>query len=205
MFVLGLTGGIGSGKGRVAELLRQRGAVVVDADAIARELVQPGQPLLAELVGGFGPGILRSDGALDREGLARLVFADPQAREQLDRITHPPILRAIRARLEELRGGARPPELVVAVMPLLFEAGAQDLVDKVLVVYADPEERVRRIVQRDGLSAEEARVRIEAQMPADEQLRRADFTLDTTGSFEDTDRRFARLWPRLLRAVRAGG
>lgn len=204
MFVLGLTGGIAGGKGHIARLLRERGAVHIDADAVARELVQPGRPLLGRLVEEFGPEILAPDGSLDRARLGRLAFADLDVRARLNRLAHPPILAEIRRRLEELRASAHPPKLVVAEMPLLYEAGAEYLVDKVLVVHADERERIRRITRRDGLSAEHALTRIRAQMPPKEQLRRADLAIDTSGTPEETDRRFAdELWPAICAAMRA--
>ncbi|HZB67464.1 MAG TPA: dephospho-CoA kinase, partial [Ornithinibacter sp.] len=167
MLRVGLTGGIGSGKSTVSAQLASLGAVVVDADAVAREVVEPGMPAFAAVVERFGPEVLRPDGALDRPALGRLVFADPAALRDLEAITHPQIW----ARTEEIVAGARPDAVVVHDMPLLVEKGMGAEYHLVLVVGAAEEVRLRRLVDQRGMSEADARARIAAQ--ADDDARRA--------------------------------
>lgn len=194
--VLGLTGSIACGKSTVSRMFQDRGATVVSADQLAREVVLPGSPVLAQLVERFGRGILQPDGHLDREGLARLIFADPEARADLNRLTHPAIARLAEGRLRQLRSQGLP--LIVYEAPLLFEAGAEDRVDQVLVVRVDPVIQLQRLMDRDRLDAEEARRRIAAQMPQERKLARADLVLDNSGSLEETERQVAALFARLM-------
>ena len=198
MRILGITGGIASGKSFVAEFFRQRGLPVIDADQVARELVRAGSPLLAEIVGAFGPEVLTPQGDLDRRKLARLIFADSEARQRLDSLCHAPILAEIQARLDALRDSRPTPDLAVVVAPLLFEADAPHLVDKVLLVAAEEGERLRRLRSREELSEQEARQRLAAQMPLADQRRLADWIVDTTPGREATLARLEALWPRLL-------
>lgn len=185
MRVLGLTGGIGSGKSMVAQMFAQLGAVVIDADQLARELVEPGQPALQEIVATFGPDVLRADGHLDRPKLADIIFANSAERAKLDAITHP----RIRARMdEEITARRSAPGVLIADIPLLYENERAKSVESVIVVWVDPQTQLRRIRQRDGLSDEAARRRIAAQMPLDEKRARADHLIDNTGSLEDTRR-----------------
>jgi dephospho-CoA kinase len=186
---IGLTGGIGSGKSTASRLLERRGAVIVDADAIAREVVEPGTPGLAAVVEAFGAGVLRPDGSLDRPALAAVVFADPAARARLDAIVHP----LVRARATEVASAAAPDAVVVHDVPLLVETGQAAAYDLVLVVEADPETRVIRLVQR-GLTAEDARARMAAQ-GSDEQRRAvADVVLDNSGTPDELEAQVDRFW-----------
>ena len=161
------------------------GAVVVDADQVAREVVEPGQPALEEIVATFGPGVLLGDGRLDRPKLAEIIFEDPVERARLNAITHP----RIRTRMDELikahRSGAG---VLIVDIPLLYENERRTAVEKVIVVWVDPQTQLRRIRQRDGLSAEAARQRIAAQMPLDAKRARADHVIDNSGTREDTRR-----------------
>lgn len=197
MIVVGLTGGIASGKSTVAQMLRRKGAAVIDADEIAREVTAPGTPALQEIEQAFGPQMLTAQGTLDRKRLGSLVFGDESARRRLEQITHPRIMAEMRQRLEQLRGAPHPPPVAVAVIPLLYEAGVQDEVDVVVVVTASPQEQLRRLMQRDGLSREQAQARLRAQLPLADKERRADFVVDTAGRLEDTARQVAKLWARL--------
>lgn len=176
MFLIGLTGGIGSGKSTVARRLRDLGCEVIDADAIARDVVAPGEPALRDLAERFGAEILQDDGSLDRQALATVAFADADARADLDRITHPRIASRIAERIAELgaAAGAPPDQLVVVDHPLLIETGQTGRFDAVLVVLADEEVRVRRLVGARGLADTDARSRIAAQ--ADDSQRRAHAT-----------------------------
>ncbi len=189
MLRIGLTGGIGSGKSTVSALLAQRGAVVVDADRIAREVLEPGTPGLAQVVDAFGEAVLATDGSLDRQALAAIVFADPDARAELDGIVHP----LVRARTAELVAAVPEGSVVVNDVPLLVETGQQGSYDLVLVVAADPETRVSRLVHR-GLTAEDARARIAAQASDEQRRAVADVVLDNSGTREQLAEQVDRFW-----------
>lgn len=181
--VIGLTGGIASGKSTVAELLRQRGATVVDADQLARQVVEPGQPALAELVARFGAEILAPDGTLDRKRLAAIAFADSSARSDLDRITHPRIAAAsARAIAAAAHAGAN---VVFYEAALLVENRAQLGLSGLIVVAATPHTQQARIVARDGLSAEAAQARIAAQAPLADKLAAATWIVHNDGTAAD--------------------
>ncbi|MGY1689663.1 dephospho-CoA kinase [Geodermatophilus sp. SYSU D01105] len=189
MLRIGLTGGIGSGKSTVAGLLAARGARIVDADRIAREVVAPGTAGLSAVVDAFGPGVLTAEGALDRPALAAIVFADPQARARLDGIVHP----LVRARAAELVAEAPADAVVVQDVPLLVETGQAASYDLVLVVEADLETRVRRLLQR-GLGEDDARARIAAQATDEQRRAVADVVLDNSGTPEDLEAQVDRFW-----------
>jgi dephospho-CoA kinase len=186
---IGLTGGIGSGKSTVSRLLAERGAVIVDADAIAREVVEPGTPGLAAVVEAFGAGILAADGSLNRPALAAVVFADPGARRTLDAIVHP----LVRARAIEIAAAAPPDAVVVNDVPLLAETGQASSYDVVLVVETDPGTRIARLVQR-GLTAEDARARIAVQATDEQRRAIADVVLDNSGTPEQLAAQVERFW-----------
>ena len=198
MLRIGLTGGIGSGKSTVSALLAARGAVVIDADRIAREVVEPGTPGLAAVVQAFGGQVLRDDGSLDRPALAAIVFADPEARQTLDGIVHP----LVRARAAELAGAAPYDAVVVHDVPLLVETGQAASYDLVLVVESEPEIRVSRLVQR-GLTADDARARMAAQATDEQRRAVADVVLDNSGSEEELAAQVDRFWTE--RVVPAAG
>ncbi|MCZ2812891.1 dephospho-CoA kinase [Modestobacter sp. VKM Ac-2979] len=189
MLKIGLTGGIGSGKSTVAALLAERGAVVVDADRLAREVVEPGTPGLTAIAEAFGPGVLTDDGALDRAALASVVFADPAARARLDAIVHP----RVRARAAELAAAAPPGSVVVQDVPLLVETGQAGSFDLVLVVETEPETRVGRLVGR-GLSAADARARIASQATDEQRRAVADVVLRNDGPPEELAAQVQRFW-----------
>jgi dephospho-CoA kinase len=186
---MGLTGGIGSGKSTVSRLMAGRGAVIVDADQIAREVVGPGTSGLAAVVDAFGPRVLAADGTLDRPKLAAVVFADPDARRRLDGIVHP----LVRRRAGELAAAAPAGAIVVHDVPLLVETDQGASYDLVLVVEADPETRVARLVQR-GMTEEDARARIAAQATDDERRAVADVVLDNSGTPEELAAQVDRFW-----------
>ncbi|MCG7267192.1 dephospho-CoA kinase [Corynebacterium sp. ACRQJ] len=181
MITIGLTGGIGSGKSTVSSRLAELGAFIVDADLVAREIVEPGQPALAELAEAFD-GVLNPDGTLNRAELARQAFATPEATEKLNAITHP----RIRARTEELfkQGRESGAQVLVYDMPLLIENGEVDKVDHVLVVDAPDELRIDRLVQHRGLDEDDARRRLAAQIDRATRLNAADTVLDNSGTVE---------------------
>lgn len=183
MTTLGITGGIGSGKSTVTQALRARGAVVVDADLIAREIMEPPSQVLSQVAERFGEDVLNADGTLNRGLLAQRAFASKEETDALNAITHPEIHRRIRSQLDDARR-ANPGALVVLDHPLLIETGSTMLVDKVAVVVVDPAERVRRLVQHRGFTPDDARARISRQLSDEQRLEYADFTIDNNGSVE---------------------
>lgn len=194
--ILGLTGSIASGKSVVADTFVENGAILVSADLLAREVVNPGSPTLAKLVDAFGLEILTAGGSLNREVMAQKVFGDPLARHQLESIIHPAIAHLADCRLTELRNARH--ELIVYEAPLLFEAGAESRVDQVLVVVVDPVVQLERLIQRDNLSEVEARQRVAAQWPQADKVQRADFVIDNSGSLEQTRHAVASLYNYLV-------
>lgn len=185
MRVVGLTGGIGSGKSTVAAFFKQQGAEVVDADQIAREVVEPGRPALEAIIKAFGRDVLQSNGRLDRARLAAIVFKDVAARERLEAITHPPIRQRL---LEEVEARRARSGLLVLDIPLLYERPRIEAVDAVVVVWVDAATQLERLLARGGLDEKAARARIAAQMPLDEKKARADHVIDNSGSREATRR-----------------
>ncbi|PLX94138.1 MAG: dephospho-CoA kinase [Desulfuromonas sp.] len=194
--ILGITGSIASGKSLVAGEFARRGAALVSADQLAREVVTPGRPELVRLVERFGREILAEDGSLDRDAVARIVFADERARTDMNQIVHPAIGRLALKQLRELAQSSVP--LVVYEAPLLFEAGAEKRVDKVLVVKVDPQIQLQRLIARDGLTPADALRRVAAQMSQQEKLARADFVIDNSGSVVETVAQVDRLWQVLV-------
>lgn len=193
MLRVGLTGGIGSGKSTVADLLHARGALIIDADALARQVVEPGTPALAELAARFGGQILQPDGSLDRPRLAALIFADPATRAEAEAIIHPRVREAA-ARLE---AAAASGAIVVHVVPLLVETGQQGLYDVLVVVDLPVELQRARLIQRSALTAEEADARIAAQASRSDRLAAADVVIDNSGSLGDLEAQVDLLWTRL--------
>ena len=196
--VIGLTGGIGSGKSSVARMFEKLGATVIDADRLVHEVQAPGSPVLARIAEAFGPEVIGPDGGLDREALAAIVFRDPEARRKLNAIVHPAVGAAMLARVKEAReAGAR---LVVLDIPLLLETGGARAfgLDAVVVVYAREEQQVARQLERNGYGREEAERRVRAQMSLEEKRRLADHVIDNSGSREATERQVRELHRRLL-------
>lgn len=204
MYLVGLTGGIGSGKSTVAALLAQRGCDVIDADVVAREVVRPGEPALQELVDRFGPRIVRSDGSLDRSTLAHLAFADDDARRDLDRITHPHIAARIAERIARLAADARPNagRIVVIDHPLLLETGQQARFDAVVVVLADERVRVARLRER-GMDEADARRRMAAQVDDDTRREVATHLVTNDGDLDELARQVEALHQELGAAAAA--
>jgi dephospho-CoA kinase len=196
--LVGLTGGIASGKTTFAGALRARGVPVVDADALSRAAVAPGTPALAEIVRVFGTGVLAPDGALDRKRVAAIVFADPAARRRLEAVIHPAVRAAMAAETARLAAEGHP--LAFYDTPLLYEVGLEALLDSVVVVWAPLHVQRDRLVLRDGLTPDEADARLAAQLPLDEKAARADFVVDNVGPPEA----LAPKAERLLADLRAG-
>lgn len=193
MTTIGLTGGVGSGKSTVARMFAERGALVIDADAVAREVVEPGTPTLAALVERFGTAILAADGSLDRPALAALAFADPAERAALGAITHP----AIGARTAELMATARPDQIIVHDVPLLVENGLAPAYDLVVVVWAPLELRLARLEAR-GMAPDEARRRMSHQASDDERADVADLIIQNDGDLAGLADQVAEVWQEVL-------
>jgi dephospho-CoA kinase len=196
MRIIGLTGGIGSGKSTVSVMLKELGAFIVDADEGARVVVEPGRPALAEVVETFGPEILDAGGGLDREKLADRVFGDAAALERLNAITHPRVREWMAERITEAQ--AADATLVVLDIPLLFESGLEGGLEEVVVVWAPEELQLQRAVAR-GVREDDARARIKAQMPLDQKRDRATRVIDNSGGLDDTRRQVEELWLELSR------
>jgi dephospho-CoA kinase len=205
MLRVGLTGGIGSGKSEVSKRLAALGAVVVDADKAAREVVEPGTPGLARIAEAFGPGVLRADGALDRAKLAEIVFADTDARGRLNAIVHPLVHEHMRATEEAAVRSGGDEAVIVHDIPLLAEGGEQRRggFDLVIVVDVPPDVQVERLAAR-GLPEEQARARMAAQATRERRLAIADIVIDNSGTLAGLDRRVAEVWADLRARAKTG-
>lgn len=201
MFIVGLTGGIASGKSTVASMLKELGAVVINADEVARELVRPGQPAWYDLVAHFGPDILEEDGSLDRSKLAKIVFNDEKQLKILNDIVHPRVKGRFLEVIKEYRL-ANPQTVLVLDVPLLLEAGMDSMVDEVWVVAVDQETQLKRVMERDKLSRDMAQKRIKAQMPLADKLKRADRIINTGVSLQETRRQVENVWCLITRNKR---
>jgi len=195
MLKIAITGGAGSGKSTVARMFQELGAPVLDADAAARDAVAVGRPAYEELRRLFGAEFFNPDGELDRARVAQLVFADPEARQRLNAIVHPRVAEELQERLKALeqQGAA----LVMVEVPLLFEAGLEAAYDRVIAVYVDPEDQVRRLQERDGRGAEEIAGLLKAQWPLADKAARADFIVDNRGTFRATRQQVRQIWGEL--------
>ena len=198
MKVLGLTGNIASGKSTVARMLADMGARIIDADLIAREVVEPEKPAWIDIVKKFGPEILSPDGAIDRRRLGEIVFADEDKRRLLMDITHPRIKEAVRERLSEYRK-ENVPVVVIEAALIVESGGLREFLDGLIVVTADEEAQIERLIRRSGYTREEALARIGSQMPAGEKALHADYLIDNSGTEEETEGRVRRLWEEISR------
>ncbi|MGA4982642.1 dephospho-CoA kinase [Streptomyces cellulosae] len=198
MLTVGLTGGIGAGKSEVSRLLVECGAVLIDADRIAREVVEPGTPGLAAVVEAFGEDILAEDGSLDRPRLGALVFNDPEKLATLNSIVHP----LVGARSRELEEAAPEDAVVVHDVPLLTENGLAPLYDVVIVVDAGPETQLDRLVRLRGMSEEDARARMAAQATREQRRAIADIVIDNDVPLDELERRVKEVWADLVRRAR---
>jgi dephospho-CoA kinase len=201
MLLIGLTGNIASGKSTVARLLSERGATIIDADVLARRVVEPGMPAFDEIVRRWGKGVVDVDGSLDRDALRRLVFSNHEELEELNRIVHPEVM-AYRDRLvnEARQRGDR---LVVGDIPLLFERGLVDDFDRIVLVDAPRPVRLERLMRERGLSETEAMDMMTAQMPAELKRARADYVIDNTGTVRELEERVSEVWQALEREADA--
>jgi len=192
---MGLTGGIATGKSSVSAFLASKGALIIDADVIAREVMLPGHPVLAATVQRFGQAILHEDGTLDRKKLGSIVFGNPEERKALEAITHPAIRQEMRERAVAYRT-EYPDKLVVSDIPLLYESGLENGFDEVMVVYVPRSVQKERLMMRDGLTSEQADARLGAQMDIELKKRRADIVIDNSGSWTETEKQLAAFWHR---------
>ena len=199
----GLTGGIASGKSTVAEMLRELGAHIIDADKVGHEMLIPASPAFTEIVAAFGNAILDADGVIDRKKLGPMVFADPVKLQQLNSIVHPRIIK----RVEQLAieyCTRNPGAVVIVDAALIYETGIGGQFMKMIVAWCRPDQQIERLTAKTGASREEAERRISSQMPADEKRRRADFVIDCSGSLEETRSQAEALYPRLLQLASTG-
>jgi dephospho-CoA kinase len=193
---VGLTGGIGSGKSTVARMLAELGAKVVDADALARRVVEPGEPAWRDVVAEYGEDVLLPDRTIDRKKLGDIVFGDEAKRKRLNAITHPRIAAASQAEIGAHRAAGAP--IVIYEAALLVENGIHRGLDGLIVVTASPETQLRRLVGRDGSGEHAARARIAAQLPAEQKIAAATHVVDNSGSLEETRRQVEAVWRQLL-------
>lgn len=197
MKLVGLTGGIASGKSTVAAILRRLGAAVIDADELARQVVQPGQIAWHEIVEAFGRDVLQADGSLDRPKLRKIVFDDPHARAKLEAMIHPRVRALAEEKIRELAAAGYP--VIVYEVPLLFEVGLHESIRPVILVACNPMTQRERIAQRDRVAAEEAQKTIDAQMSLEEKRKLADYVIENDGALEDLEQQVRRLWEQLSR------
>lgn len=190
---IGLTGGIATGKSTVSQMLVARGAALIDADVVARRIMEPGHPVLAAVVERFGKTVLLENGQLNRKRLGEIVFSDYVERKALEDITHPAIRQEMKAKMETLEQ-EDPERLVVADIPLLYESGLEELYERIMVVYVPRSLQLERLVKRDGLTQEQAELRLAAQMDIEEKRRRADIVINNSGSCEETESRVDDFW-----------
>ena len=200
MLIVGLTGGVASGKTAVSQVLKEEGAYIIDADQIARELVQPHKPAWNELIRAFGKEILQEDGFIYRKKLADKVFADPKKRKLLNQILHPRIKEEMDRRTKEI--GQKDPEAIVVIdAPLIVELGDHREMDKLIVVASTQTQQIERLKERDGIGPEEALRILSSQMPVEEKVNLADFVIRNEGSLEETKKRAKEVFKELRKVV----
>ncbi len=193
--ILGLTGGIASGKSTVTAMLRARGITVIDADQIAREVVEPGMSAYEAIVAHFGQEILKPDGQIDRKQLAEIIFANQAERQVLNSIVHPEVRRVMRQQAEQAEEAGE--DIVFMDIPLLFESKLQHMVDKTVVVYVPVEKQRQRLMERDELDDRQAEQRLQAQFPIQQKKELADYVIDNEGTREETEAQVDQLIARL--------
>lgn len=194
--LLGVTGGIASGKTAVANMLEEMGARTIDFDMLAREVVEPEKPAWKDIVDYFGDEVLREDKSLDRKKLSDIVFHDAEKRKKLESFTHPRIGEAYIAQVNEITG-KHPGAVIQAVVPLLIEGNMQSLFDKLLVVYAPPKVQIKRLTAREGIDEDQAEAMLSAQLPIDEKVKSADFVIYNDKSLDETRKQVEAVWKAL--------
>lgn len=195
--LVGLTGSIATGKSTVSEMFRRKGAEIIDADHIAREVVEPGTEGLARIVREFGHGMLDEEGKLNRERLGARIFHNPAEREKLNRLLHPLIVDSMRDKTEKIKK-EKDPDLLIWDVPLLIEGNLTQWVEAVILVYTPKEIQLERLMKRNALSREEAEKRILAQMDIEEKKKHADYVIDNRGTLSETERQVDQLWKQLI-------
>ena len=197
MKIIGLTGGIATGKSIVASVFRELGAILLDADVIARLVVLPHQPAWEDIVEFFGPQVVNEDESLNRAKIGEIVYNNPDSLTELNRITHPRIMQHYKDELRRIKT-EQPDAVVVLEVPLLYETNMDKLCQQVVVVYVDRETQIKRLMKRDNISYADAVKRVDAQMPMDEKVRRADFVIDNRGSMEETKEKATKYYNEIL-------
>jgi dephospho-CoA kinase len=195
-----LTGGIATGKSYCLARFAELGAPTIDADQLARQVIAPGTPGFDAVAARFGKPVLRGDGGLDRDALGRLVFADATARRDLEAIVHPKVYEVIREWFERLGSSAASPAVAIADIPLLYETGRERDFDAVVVAHCERDQQLARLMERSGLTEVEAQRRIESQIPVAEKATRADFVIDTSGDFAETNLQIEAVWGKLTQS-----
>ena len=196
MLIVGLTGGIATGKSTVVAMFEKRGARILDFDVMARVVVEPGMPALQDIVAYFGQSVLKDDGPLDRTKVGEIVFGDAEKRKTLEGFIYPRLFEEYARRVKEVEE-KHPDALVLVDTPLLFEANLEHMFEKIIVVHSTREEQIERMVERDGLDREDAIMRLEAQMPTEEKLKRADYVIHNSGSLEEVESEVDEIWETL--------
>ncbi|MEK7847113.1 MAG: dephospho-CoA kinase [Nitrospinota bacterium] len=200
MLLIGLTGGIATGKSLVSTILKELGAFIIDADKIAREVVEPDKPAWLDIVKFFGRDILNEDRTINRKRLGVIVFNDHVKKKRLEEIIHPRVIEEENRRIEEYKR-INPDGMAIIDAALLIEAGGRNRVDRLIVVYADRDTQLRRLIERDRLSLEEAERRINSQMPLAEKVKIADFVIDNSAKLEDTKKQVIEIFNKLKNGI----
>lgn len=195
--IIGLTGGIVSGKTTVADMFRELGADIIDADIIAREVVRPKKKAWEKIVKHFGVGILRENQEINRKKLGNIVFSDKNKLKLLNQITHPEITEVIKKKLENISNNSNRSTVCIVDVPLLFETGFENMMNKIIVVYLDPKKQINRLMKRNNLTREDALKRIKTQIPIEEKVKMADYIIDNSNSLEYTKKQVLHLWEEL--------
>lgn len=195
--LLGVTGGIASGKTTVSRMLEALGAPAIDFDILARQVVGPGKPAYAKIVDYFGKQVVKPDGTLNRERISEIVFSDAEKRKALERFIHPAVFDTFAEQVRDIAGN-RPDAVIQGVVPLLYEVNMQSVFHKIVVVHVSPETQLKRLLRREGITVEAAAARIASQMSIDEKRRQADYVIDNTGNVEETEKRVAEVWQLVL-------
>ena len=201
MLIVGLTGGIATGKSTVTAIFEKRGAKIFDYDVVAREVVEPDTPAWKDIVEYFGESILNDDRSLDRAKIGDIVFPDPEERKKLEGFIYPRLFEEYSRRIREIEQND-PDALVLADTPLLFEAHLEGMFDKIVVVYATREQQIQRLTERDGLDRDAVLARLDAQIPTEEKLDRADYVIQNCDSIEDMEREVNALFDKLQKVAR---
>ncbi|QDG54214.1 dephospho-CoA kinase [Persicimonas caeni] len=201
--IVGLTGGIASGKSTVANMMAELGARIIDADVIARKIVEPGEPAWEDIREAFGDEVLRDDDTLDREALGKVVFGDREARKKLESITHPRIGQRMMERAQQIRSEGH--HWVIYDAALIVENGIHEWLDSLIVVAADRDVQIKRVMERDNMSHDEAVQRLDAQMPLEEKIAVADYVIDNNGTLQQTREQVEQIYQQIEEGVRTRG